>query len=152
MCDMKRKIAIGICVVLLASGIVRIGVSLLMIGQATGWWAFGGEATEALSDTQRFIAERDKNLVGFTPIAYFGFILFMGITISVGAIGQMWRKQWGLVLITVYLLSHAALFVNFMTINPNLALLALAIFATMVLRWANQEESRDEPIAPEADA
>ena len=76
----------------------------------------------------------------------------MGITISVGAIGQMWRKQWGLVLITVYLLSHAALFVNFMTINPKLALLALAIFATMVLRWANQEESRDEPIAPEADA
>ncbi len=148
---MKRKLAIGICVVLLASGIVRIGVSLLMIGQAAGWWAFGGEATEALSDTQRFIAERDANLVGFTPIAYFGFILFMGITISVGAIGQMWRKQWGLVLITVYLLSHGALFVNFMTINPKLAFLALAIVATLVLRWANQEESRNEAIAPEAD-
>jgi hypothetical protein len=31
------------------------------------------------------------------------------------------------------------LFVNFMTVNPKVALLALAIVATMVLRWANQE-------------
>ena len=138
--------------ILLASGIVRIGVSLLMIGQAAGWWAFGGEATEALSDTQRFIAEQDANLVGFTPIGYFVFILFMGITVSVGAIGQMWRKQWGLVLIMVYLFSHASLFVNFMTVNPKVALLALAIVATMVLRWANQEEPWNEPIAPKADA
>ena len=139
---MKRKLVIVICFAFLASGLVRIGVGVLMIGQAAGWWAFGGEAAEALSDTQRFIAERDVNLVGFTPAAYFGFILFMGTTVSVGAVGQLWRKQWGLVLITIYLFSHAALFVNFMTVNPKLALLALAVVATMVLRWANQEESR----------
>ncbi|WP_430428805.1 hypothetical protein [Parasphingorhabdus sp.] len=138
---MKRKLAITICLVFLASGLIRIGVSLLMIGQAMGWWTFGGEATEALADTQRFIAERDANLVGFTPLAYFGFILFMGLTISLGAIGQMWRRQWGLVLIGIYLLSHAALFVNFMTINPKIALLGLAIIATIILVWANREET-----------
>jgi len=89
----KRKLAIGICVVFIVSGIVRIGVSLLMIGQAAGWWAFGGEATEALSDTQRFIAERDANLVGFTPIAYFGFILFMGITEQLGHPSNKKRRE-----------------------------------------------------------
>lgn len=137
---MKRKLAIIICLVFLASGLIRIGVSLLMIGQTVGWWSFGGEATEALADTQRFIAEREYNLVGFTPLTYFGFILFMGLTISLGAIGQMWRKHWGLVLIGLYLLSHGALFVNFMTVNPKVLLLGLAIVTTMVLVWANRQE------------
>ncbi|MEO9635625.1 MAG: hypothetical protein ABJF89_10490 [Parasphingorhabdus sp.] len=136
---MKRKLAITICLVFLASGLIRIGVSLLMIGQALGWWAFGGEATEALSETQRFIAEREYNLVGFTPLTYFGFIMFMGITISLGAIGQMWRKHWGLVLIGIYLLSHGALFVNFMTVNPKIFLWGLSVLATMLLIWANRK-------------
>ncbi len=149
---MKRKLAIAICLLFLASGLIRVGVSLLMIGQAAGWWAFGGEATEALSATQRFIAEQDTNLVGFTPVAYFAYILFMGVTITLGAIGQLWRMQWGFVLITIYLVSHAALFVNFMTVNPKFALLALAIAAAIVLRWANQDESRNDPIASNADA
>lgn len=135
---MKRKLAIVICLLFLASGLIRIGVSGLMIGEASGWWAFGGEAASSLADTQRFIAEREANLVGFTPLYYFAFILFMGLTISLGAIGQMWRKIWGLVLIGIYLLSHAVLFVNFMTINPKIALLGLAILLTLILVWANR--------------
>ena len=135
---MKRKLAIAICLVFLISGLIRIGVSLIMIGQTLGWWALGGEAMEALAETQRFIAEHDANLIGFTPLSYFGFILLMGLTISLGAIGQLWRKQWGLVLIILYLFSHAALFLNFMTVNPKIFYLALAIVATMVLVWANR--------------
>jgi|TARA_R100001244_G_scaffold44182_15_gene40097 hypothetical protein len=136
---MKRKLAIAICLLFLASGLIRIGVSLLMIGQASGWWSFGGEAVEALADTQRFIAERAVNMVGFTPVAYFGFILFMGITISLGAIGQLWRRPWGLALIGIYLLSHAALFVNFWTVNPKIFLWALTVVMAGVLVWANRE-------------
>lgn len=145
---MKRKLAIVICLVFLASGLIRIGVSVLMIGQAMGWWVFDGEAVEALTETQRFIAEREVNLVGFTPIAYFAFILFMGLTISLGAIGQLWRKQWRLVPIGVYLLSHAALFVNFMTVNPKVLLLGLAIVATVVLVWANRLPAPDSRPLP----
>lgn len=135
---MKRKIAIGICLLFLASGLIRIGVGGLMMGQAAGWWALEGEAAEALVDTQRFISEKQSNIVGFTPISYFAFILFMGVTISFGAMGQIWRKQWGLILIGIYLLSHALLFVNFMTINPKLAFLGLAVLLTLVLVWANR--------------
>ncbi|WP_209348428.1 hypothetical protein [Pontixanthobacter sp. CEM42] len=135
---MKRKLAIVICLLFLASGLIRIGVSLLMIGQAEGWWLFDGEAVEALADTKRFIAEADSNLVGFTPLTYFGYILFMGVTISVGAIGQIWRKPWGLMLIWIYVLSHGALFVNFMTVNPKVALWGLSVVMILVLIWANR--------------
>ena len=48
---MKRKLAIVICCVLLASGLIRIGVGGMMIGQAAGWWALDGEAAEALANT-----------------------------------------------------------------------------------------------------
>ena len=136
---MKRKLAILICLGFIVSGLIRIGVGTMMMGQAVGWWAFDGEAATAFADTQVFIAEREANLVGFTPLSYFGYILFMGLTISLGAIGQLWRKQWGLALIGVYLLSHAALFVNFQTVNPKVALLGLAVALTLVLAWANRE-------------
>ena len=91
----------------------------------------------ALVDTQRFIGQQKANIIGFTPMSYFAFIIFMGLTISFGAIGQLWRKKWGLVLIGVYLISHAALFANFMTVNPKIALLGVAILLTLVLAWAN---------------
>lgn len=145
---MKRKLAIAICLAFLISGLIRIGVSLVMIGQTLGWWALGGEATVALADTQRFIAEHDTNLVGFTPLSYFGFILFMGATISLGAIGQLWRKPWGLALIILYLLSHAALFLNFMTVNPKIFYLELAIVATVILVWANRVSGEDSQPLP----
>ena len=135
---MKRTFAIVICCLFLASGLIRIGVGGIMIGQAAGWLALGGEAAESLTDTQRFFDERKANIVGFTPISYFAFILFMGLTISLGAIGQIWRKQWGLVLIGIYLLSHGLLFVNFMTVNPKIALLGLASLLTLILFWANR--------------
>jgi len=132
--------AIVICVLFLASGLIRIGVGGIMIGLSAGWWAMGGEAEEALVDTVRFIGESESNLVGFTPVSYFAFIMFMGLSISLGALGQIWRRQWGFVLIVVYLLSHAALFVNFMTINPKVIFLALGVLFTLVLWWANRPE------------
>ena len=139
---MKRKLAILICGLFLASGLVRIGAGVMMIGQAAGWWTLAGEAAEALTDTQRFIREQPSNLIGFTPISYFAFIVFMGLTISVGAIAQMWRRPWGLALICVYLLSQGLLFVNFMTINRKAALLALAAALTAILAWANRPPPR----------
>lgn len=145
---MKRKLAILICLGFLVSGLIRIGVSGLMIGQAQSWWAFDGEATIALADTQRFIAERQANLVGFTPVSYFAFILFMGVTISLGAIGQLWRKQWGLILIIAYTISHAALFVNFQTVNPKVGFVGLAALLTMVLVWANRPPEPENDLLP----
>ncbi|WP_417622062.1 hypothetical protein [Parasphingorhabdus sp.] len=136
---MKRKLALFICLIFFVSGLIRIGVSLLMIGQASGWWSFDGEATVALADTQRFIATRETNIVGFTPLSYFGFIAFMGLTISLGAIGQLWRRRWGLVLIGLYLISHAALFANFWTVNPKIFLWLLTVAMAALLVWANRE-------------
>ncbi|MEH6700738.1 hypothetical protein [Parasphingorhabdus sp.] len=143
---MKRKLAIVICLIFLASGIIRIGVSALMIGQAMGWWIFDGEAVEALADTQRFIAEADINLVGFTPLTYFAFIMVMGLTISGGAVGQLWRRRWGLTLIALYLLSHAALFINFMTVNPKIFLWGLSVVMAGVLVWASRTAEADERV------
>ena len=82
---MKRKLAIVICCVLLVSVLIRIGVGGMMIGQAAVWWTFDGEAAESLADTQRFLSEQKSNIVGFAPMAYFAFILFMGFkTVGLG--------------------------------------------------------------------
>jgi hypothetical protein len=114
-----------------------------MIGEAAGYWSFGGEASQALVEVERFIAERNVNLVGFTPETYFGFILFMGVVIGLGAVGQLWRKSWGLSLICLYLSCHTFLFINFMTVNPKLLWLILASALTGVLWWANQRDQSE---------
>lgn len=136
---MKRKLAIVICLIFLGFGLIRMGVGSLMLGQVSGWWTLDGEPARALADTRRFIAERDANLVGFTPLSYFAFLLVMGATLALGAIAQLRRERWGLALIGVYLLSHAGLFVNFMTVNPKVWLLVLAVGMAAVLAWANRD-------------
>ena len=85
---MKRAIAILVALVFLASGLIRIGVSGLMIGEAAGWWSFGGEAAEALAGTRAFLAEAPMNLLGFSVPAYFAYIGAMGLVVSVGAVGR----------------------------------------------------------------
>lgn len=137
---MKRVVAVTICTVFLVSGLIRIGVGGLMMGQTAGFWSIGGEASQALVEVEAFIAERDVNLVGFTSMAYFGFILLMGVLIALGSFAQFWRKTWGFSLICLYLACHAFLFLNFMTINPKLLLLALASILTWVLWWANYSD------------
>lgn len=141
----RRALAILICLGLLAFGLIRIGVGGLMVGQAAGWWSLGGEMPEALADTRNFIAARETNIVGFTPLSYFSFIVFMGVTLTLGAIGQLWRKAWGLALIWAYLASHAFLFVNFATVNPKVAYLVIGIAAALFLGWANRGPPRDAP-------
>lgn len=134
---MKRILALLICVIFLVTGLIRVAVSAVVIGELTGWSQFGGEAALAVADTQRFIAEAQVNLASFTPLTYFVFLMFMGLVVSAGAIGQVWRKNWGLALIGLYVCCHAFLFVNFMTINPKAALLGIALVLALVLAWAN---------------
>lgn len=134
---MKRALALLICAIFLVTGLIRLGVSVVVIGELQGWWMFGGEAAQAVAETHNFIEQATANLAGFNALSYFAFLLFMGAVVSLGALGQILRKRWGLALIGVYLASHAFLFANFMTINPKVGLLALAAVLAGVLTWAN---------------
>lgn len=138
---MKRKLTIAICTIFLATGLIRLGVGAIVISQLTGWWQLGGEAAVAVAETQSFIADANVNLLGFTPLTYFAFLLLMGAIVSVGAIGQLWRKSWGLALIGLYVCCHALLFVNFMTVNPKIGLLGIALALALVLFWANRGDA-----------
>lgn len=119
----------------LGFGLVRIGVGAAMTGQAMGWWSVGGEMAEALADTQRFIGERSVNLAGFSPSTYLAYIAAMGVVLSAGAAARLFGRRWGLAMIALYLAMHAALFVNFWTINPKIAWLAGGIGLWLILWW-----------------
>lgn len=143
---MKRTLAMVIIGIFLVTGLIRVGVTAIVISQLMGWWQLGGEAAVAVTETQRFIGDAQTNLVGFTSLSYFLFLSFMGAIVSAGAIGQIWRKRWGLVLIALYLFCHAFLFLNFMTINPKIGLLLIALLLALILWWTNKAVER--PRAP----
>ena len=59
----------------------------------------------------------------------------MGLLLSSGAAGAIARKQWGYGTLVVYLMMHAALFVNFQEVNPNLIGLVLQVLMLFLLYY-----------------
>lgn len=137
---MERFLAIGLCLVLLAIGLLRSGVGVIVLGEALGWWTMGGEAPLAVAETGEFIQAAPANLIGFSVTGYFAFLLGMGLALSLGAAAQIWRRGWGMGLIIAYLAAHAFLFVNFMTINPKVGFLAAVALLAGLLAWANKPD------------
>jgi hypothetical protein len=136
-----RVVAILICLGLLAFGLIRIGVGGALIGQELGWWSQGGEMAEALAETRHFLAEKSPQaLIPMSPAAYFGVIIFMGVSLSLGAGLCLMNRRGGLSLIALYLATHGWLFVNFQTINPKIAVLGLGIAMWLVLLWVRRRE------------
>ena len=134
-----RSVAILICIGFLAFGLIRIGVGGALLGQEIGWWSQGGEMAEALAETRQFLADKSPQaLIPLSPAAYFAVIIFMGMSLSLGA-GLYWlKRRGGLSLIALYLATHGWLFVNFQTINPKIAVLAVGVALWLVLLWARK--------------
>lgn len=75
---MRREFALIVCALFALAGLIRLGLSLVVICQLNRWWQFGGEAEVAVADTQRFIADAKTDLTELTPLSYFAFLMVMG--------------------------------------------------------------------------
>ena len=79
------------------------------------------EFADAVAETSEFLANNaDRSILAFTVPVYFGYIVAMGVVLLGGSIGALRRRAWGVKLIALYLAMHAALFVNYLTINPKI--------------------------------
>ena len=137
--SLTRFLAIGICLVLFLFGLARIGVGGALIAQQAGMIQIE-ELTSALNDTRDFLDTRhDQQLISLTPTSYLAVIVFMGICLSLGALGTWRHKNWGLALIAVYLLTHAGLFLNFQTINRKVVYLIVGVILFLFLLWHSRQ-------------
>ena len=137
---MYRIIAIVIGIVFLAYGLLRIGVGSAMLGHELG--VFDIDALqEPIEEVGEFLDKKaDKQLIPVTVVGYVGYIALMGLTLSIGAIGSLTNKGFGLPLIATFLLMYAALFINFQTINPKIVHLAVASVLFLLLLWIKKRE------------
>lgn len=128
---------LGLLIILgfLAYGIIRIAVGGLLLAQTTQLIDYQ-ELNEASIEVHQFLNERsEKQIVPFTQVTYFAFILFMGILLTSGAIGAFIRKNWGFVLLWTYIATHAALFINYQEINPKIMFLILQVLLLIGLKY-----------------
>lgn len=123
----RRALAALIELAFLAFGLIRIGVSMLVIAQGRGL-VEDDELREATVDIAEFLSEHEaRALVPFTSEGYLGYIAAMGVALVVGAV-QSWRgSRWGTRLLGLYLVMHGALFVNFRVVNRKVAFLAIGV-------------------------
>jgi len=137
---MYRIIAIVIGIAFLAYGLLRIGVGSAMLGHELG--VFDIDALqEPIEEVGEFLDKKaDKQLIPVTVGGYVGYIALMGLTLSIGAIGSLANKRFGLPFIATFLLMYAALFINFQTINPKIVHLAVASVLFLLLLWIKKRE------------
>ena len=135
---MRRTTAIIICIIFLAFGLIRIGVGSALIGQEIGVLNIE-DLSAPVEEVKDFLEKRqDQQIIKLSALSYLGVIIFMGVSLALGAVGAIRHKGWGLALIGVYLLTHAGLFVNFQTINPKIAYLGIGVLLYAVLILVNR--------------
>ncbi len=62
------------------------------------------DLTEATLKVEEFINIRaDKQILSFTLVGYFYYILIMGILLTTGAGGTIARRRWGFYLLWIYI-------------------------------------------------
>lgn len=131
---MKSKIGVIIAIGLLGYGIIRISVGSVLLAQTAHLISYP-ELNEATIEVKQFLAERvGKQIVPFTEVTYFAFISFMGILLTLGAVGTLLRKNWGFVVLWIYIVTHAGLFINYQEINPKIIILFLQVLLLIGLR------------------
>ncbi|NND79467.1 MAG: hypothetical protein HKN53_06190 [Maribacter sp.] len=131
---MKNKIGLLIAILLLGYGLVRIGVGGSLLAQTMELINFP-ELAEATLEVKEFINTRaNEQLVPFSVKGYYTYILIMGILLSIGAFYTIVRKRWGFVLLWLYIGMHAALFINFLEINPKIIVLVLQVILLFTLK------------------
>ena len=137
---MYRIIAIVIGIVFLAYGLLRIGVGSAMLGHEVGIFDIAA-LQEPIKEVGEFLEKKaDQQIIPVTVLGYVGYIAFMGLTLSIGAIGSLTNKRFGLPFIATFLLLYAALFINFQTINPKIFHLAVAAVLFLLLFWIKKRE------------
>jgi len=130
---MKSKIGLLIAILLLGYGIIRIGVGTALLAQTFQIVNFS-ELNEATLEVKQFMDNRaTKQIIEFSLTGYFAYILIMGLILTSGAVGTIFRKGWGFVLLWIYIAGHGALFINFQEINPKLIGFALQIILLITL-------------------
>lgn len=124
---MERVTGLVLTLLLLGYGLVRIGVGGSLLAQELAWINFP-ELADALADMKVFFdARADRQLLPFRMMAYNGYILGMGLVLTAGAVGVMYYRRWGFIVLGVYLMMHAALFVNYQEFSLNKKVLGLAL-------------------------
>lgn len=132
---MKNKIGLLIAFILLGYGLIRIGVGGALLTQTLEIINFS-DLAEATLEVKEFINVRvSEQIIPFSLAGYFSYILVMGVLLSIGAVGIMVRKRWGFILLWIYIGTHAALFINFLEINPKIIVLLLQVIMLIVLNY-----------------
>lgn len=115
----KRYLSIGIGLLFLIYGAVRMGVPSLLVLQSNGILA-DSELQAGLDEVIQFLAMvHDQALLPMSALVYLGYIWLMGALLVVGAVGCIMRKPALKSSLYAFLLLYAALFINFQTINPK---------------------------------
>ena len=130
---LPRYSAILIAIIFLAYGLIRLGVGTALLGQELGMIDFVA-FQQPLKEVGDFLSKMSHaTLIPVSVAGYLSFIALMGATLSVGAIGSLQNKPFGIRFIGIFLVMYALLFITFQTISPKIIHLAVCLILFVLL-------------------
>ena len=118
---------------LLVYGALRLfgTVMFLLIGAGLLQSADFESGRQLLSDALPDMNE--SAIVPFSPLAYTLFSGAMGLAMTLGALGTLFKRIWGVWLLALYNALFLAMFVNFGIVNAKMVHLGVTILLTFIL-------------------
>ena len=135
---MRKPLHMLISLLFLGYGLIRLGVGGALLGQETGLIDFHA-FQEPIADIDGFLTKSSsKQIFPVSVAGYVSYIALMGVVLSIGAIGSLRGRPYGLKLIGTFLMMYALLFVNFQTINPKVVHLSVCVAMFCILIWTRK--------------
>ena len=118
---------------LLVYGALRLfgTVMFLLIGAGLLQSADFESGRQLLSDALPDMNE--SAIIPFSPLAYTLFSGAMGLAMTLGALGTLFKRIWGVWLLALYNALFLAMFVNFGIVNAKMVHLGVTILLTFIL-------------------
>ncbi|MFC6197585.1 hypothetical protein [Ponticaulis profundi] len=118
---------------LLVYGALRLfgTVMFLLIGAGLLQSADFESGRQLLSDALPDMNE--SAIIPFSPLAYTLFSGAMGLAMTLGALGALFKRIWGVWLLALYNALFLAMFVNFGIVNAKMVHLGVTILLTFIL-------------------
>jgi hypothetical protein len=139
---MRIPIRLIISLLFLGYGLIRLGVGGSLLGQEIGFVDFQA-FHDPIRDIDRFLTKSSsKQIVPVSVAGYVSYIALMGVVLSVGAVGSLRNRPYGLKLIGAFLAMYVLLFVNFQTINPKAIHLGVCAVLFGVLLWVREKPGK----------
>lgn len=144
---MSKYAAIAISLAFLVYGLLRLSIGSAMLAQSCGLIDIVDLREPGVEVAEFMTHKAAQAFIPLSASGYLGYIALMGAVLTIGAVGSLMKRAFGLRFIGAFLVMYLALFINFATVNLKIIHLAICALLFGVLVWLRRRDGEADVMA-----